>query len=113
MRGPSEAWLSLRCTDDSGVSLVTKRSYLTPELTTVWYSRTRALRRPSPVPAEGVDGPGPGPDFTAVRHASWDEVSLTGPQGNFFRRNCGRLPRIPRFQGRSKTPFGPRLLRRA
>jgi len=36
------------------------------------------------VAAEGVDGPGPGQNFPAVQHASWDEVFLTGPQGNLF-----------------------------
>jgi hypothetical protein len=31
-----------------------------------------------------VDGRGPGQDFTVVQHASWDEVFLTGAQGNLF-----------------------------
>jgi hypothetical protein len=89
MRGPSGAPVGLitRGMDDSGVWWVAKRSYLTPELTTAWFSRTRALGLPSPlrpVPAEGVDGSGPGQDFTAVRPASWDEVFLTGAQGNLL-----------------------------
>jgi len=78
--------LTTRAMDDSGVSLVTKPSYLTPELTTA-VPRTRALKLPSPlrpVPAESVHGPGPGQNFPAVQHASWDEVFLTARRGIFF-----------------------------
>jgi len=57
MSGPSggAVGLSTRCMDDFAVSLVTKRSHLTP-----------------------------GMDFTAVQQVSCDEVFLTGAQGNLF-----------------------------
>jgi len=38
----------------------------------------------SPMPAKCVNCPGAGQDFTAVQHTSWDEVFLSGPQGNLF-----------------------------
>lgn len=78
--------LTTRAMDDSGVSLVTKRSYLTPKLTTAWYPEHEP-KAPEPTP------PGarrkrawswPRPELPAVQHASRDEVFLTGPQGNLF-----------------------------
>ena len=69
--------------DDFGVSLVTKGSQLFPGLTTARYSL--GFPNPlSPMPAKCVNCPGAGQDFTAVQHTSWDEVFLSGPQGNLF-----------------------------
>ena len=84
MRGPAVARLGFctRCMDDFGVPLVTKRSYLTP----AWTIGVVLLKVPEPAPldARQMRGPGACQDFTAVQQASWDEVFLTGAQGNLF-----------------------------
>ena len=59
MRGPSGARLGLApiCMDDFGVSLVTKRSHLTPE----WTTGVVLLKVPEPAP----------PDARQMRESSW------------------------------------------